>query len=296
MSPITGTTERALPVCASTRLAPVGRPRTVRLLCSRRSPSFQPGVDLDVALRPPAGGLEPNAWPPCARRSKPSRPPRRPSSSHDPTGRLRSHDPSPPGRPPPGTARSRTRGHHRSPGHLRRPRSHSAPQLRAPYPDQVQAIVDRSIASAQDAPRTEYCLAVAARGEHRLIGYARLATEPQQAATIGFALNPAEWGKGLGTETVHLLCGLGFKALGLHRIWAARSPLNEASARTLLRAGMTEDGRIRDHVFVHGAWRDSITYSILEHEWTPIGTLEPNVGEEAPARVPLSATDSGQER
>ncbi|MET8697468.1 GNAT family protein [Kitasatospora sp. NPDC004723] len=32
-------------------------------------------------------------------------------------------------------------------------------------------------------------------------------------------------------------------------------------------SGATEDGRIRDHVFVHGAWRDSITYSILEHEW-----------------------------
>ncbi|GAA1125780.1 hypothetical protein GCM10009663_75410 [Kitasatospora arboriphila] len=72
---------------------------------------------------------------------------------------------------------------------------------------------------------------------------------------------------------MHLLCGLGVNALGLHRIWAARSPLNEASARTLLRAGMTEDGRIRDHVFSHGAWRDSITYSILEHEWTPINGL-----------------------
>lgn len=136
--------------------------------------------------------------------------------------------------------------------------------------EQVQAIVDRSIASARDTPRTEYCLAITPLGEHRLIGYARLATEPQQAATIGFALHPAEWGKGLGTETVHLLCALGFQTLGLHRIWAARSPLNEASARTLLRAGMSEEGRIRDHVFVRETWRDSITYSILEHEWTPI--------------------------
>ncbi|WP_308401462.1 GNAT family protein [Streptomyces sp. AP-93] len=58
-----------------------------------------------------------------------------------------------------------------------------------------------------------------------------MATEPQQAATIGFALNPAQWGKGLGTETVHLLCALGFKALGRYRIWAARAPLSEASAR-----------------------------------------------------------------
>ncbi|MFD8087035.1 GNAT family N-acetyltransferase [Kitasatospora sp. NPDC059722] len=140
--------------------------------------------------------------------------------------------------------------------------------------DQVEAITTRSIDSASAVPRIEYCLAVTHRDEHRLIGYARLATEPQQAATIGFALHPAEWGKGLGTETVHLLCALGFNVLGLHRIWAARAPLNEASARTLLRAGMTEDGRIRDHVFVHGAWRDSITYSILEHEWVPIDGLK----------------------
>ena len=139
--------------------------------------------------------------------------------------------------------------------------------------DQVQAIVDRSMKSTTDSPRTEYGLAITHLGEHRLIGYARLATEPQQAATIGFALYQAEWGKGLGTETVHLLCALGFNALGLHRIWAARAPLNEASERTLLRAGMTEDGRIRDHVFVNGAWRDSITYSILEHEWAPVDGL-----------------------
>ncbi|WP_239516140.1 MULTISPECIES: GNAT family protein [unclassified Streptomyces] len=161
--------------------------------------------------------------------------------------------------------------------------------------DQAQGIIDRSIASAKDTPRTEYCLAITPLGEHRLIGYARLATEPQQAATIGFALNPAEWGKGLGTETVHLLCTLGFKALGLHRIWAARSPLNEASARTLLRAGMTEDGRIRDHVFVHGAWRDSITYSILEHEWTPIDTLESGAAGDVAAPATSPDGDSGQE-
>ncbi|EYT82194.1 acetyltransferase [Streptomyces sp. Tu 6176] len=159
-------------------------------------------------------------------------------------------------------------------------------------PEQVQAIVDRSIASATVTPRTEYCLALTRHGEHRLIGYARLATEPQQAATIGFALHPAAWGKGLGTETVHLLCALGFRTLDLHRIWAARSPLNEASARTLLRAGMTEDGRIRDHVFVHGAWRDSITYSILEHEWTPIDDID--IANRLPAVS--SDADRGQER
>ncbi|WP_078860986.1 GNAT family N-acetyltransferase [Streptomyces rubellomurinus] len=160
--------------------------------------------------------------------------------------------------------------------------------------EQVQAITDRSIAAANASPRTEYCLAITRLGEHRLIGYARLATEPQEAATIGFALHQAEWGKGLGTETVHLLCALGFNVLGLHRIWAARSPLNKASARTLLRAGMTEDGRIRDHVFVRGAWRDSITYSILEHEWAPIDGLDTTSALDRSAAPPGGETVPGR--
>ncbi|MFJ6382158.1 GNAT family N-acetyltransferase [Kitasatospora sp. NPDC092039] len=160
--------------------------------------------------------------------------------------------------------------------------------------EQVQAITDRSIAAAHASPRTEYCLAITRRGEHRLIGYARLAAEPQEAATIGFALHTAEWGRGLGIETVHLLCALGFNTLGLHRIWAARSPLNEASARTLLRAGMTEDGRIRDHVFVHDAWRDSITYSILEHEWTPIDGLDTTSALDRSGAPPGGGSASGR--
>ena len=141
--------------------------------------------------------------------------------------------------------------------------------------EQAEGIVARSIRSAQDLPRTEYALAVALRSSGEVIGFARLATEGQQAATIGFALNTAHWRQGLGVETVRALCSLGFDDLGLHRLWAARAPLNEASAKTLLRAGLIEEGRIRDHVYVHGAWRDSITYSMLAHEWTPLPVDHP---------------------
>jgi ribosomal-protein-alanine N-acetyltransferase len=28
------------------------------------------------------------------------------------------------------------------------------------------------------------------------------------------------------------------------------------------------EGRIRDHVFTNGAWRDSLLYSVLDREWT----------------------------
>lgn len=134
--------------------------------------------------------------------------------------------------------------------------------------EQVGRIIARSMVSATAEPRVDYCLAVVERDGGELIGYARLALEGgERAGTIGFALRPDAWGVGFGTETVRALLAIAFDDLGLHRVWAARSPLNAASETVLDRAGMVEEGRIRHHVYVRGAWRDSIVHSILEDEW-----------------------------
>ncbi|MFE3742772.1 GNAT family N-acetyltransferase [Streptomyces sp. NPDC059134] len=135
--------------------------------------------------------------------------------------------------------------------------------------DEVDGIVARSMASATVEPRDEYALALTEKDHGELVGFVRLALDPhqQRAATIGGALRADAWGRGYGKETVQLLLALAFTDLNLHRVWAARSPLNEAAARTLVASGMTEEGRIRGHVHVRGAWRDSITYGILREEW-----------------------------
>jgi RimJ/RimL family protein N-acetyltransferase len=131
---------------------------------------------------------------------------------------------------------------------------------------QIEGIIEAAIKSAAAEPRTEYMLAVA-RTDRTLIGAARLATGEYESATIGFALRPDQWGQGRGLETVRLLQCLGFTRLGLHRIWGARSPLNEASARTMSAAGMAEEGTIRGHLYTRGAWRDSVVHSILREEF-----------------------------
>ena len=137
--------------------------------------------------------------------------------------------------------------------------------------EQVGEIVARSIASATTKPRSEYALAVVERDTNELIGFGRLAMDPhqQRAATFGFALRPDAWGVGYGVETVRLLLGLGFEDLGLHRIWGARSPLNEASAKTMASAGMVQEGTIRAHIHKAGRWRDSVVHSMLDDEWKP---------------------------
>lgn len=136
--------------------------------------------------------------------------------------------------------------------------------------DQVAHIVDRSITSAGEEPRSEYALVVVERETNEVIGFGRLALDPhqQRAATFGFALRPDAWGVGYGLETVRLLLGLGFEDLCLHRIWGARSPLNEASAKTMAAAGMVEEGTIRGHILKAGQWRDSVVHAILDHEWS----------------------------
>ncbi|MBT2525424.1 GNAT family N-acetyltransferase [Streptomyces sp. ISL-99] len=140
--------------------------------------------------------------------------------------------------------------------------------------NQVADLVARSIAVATATPREEYALAVTEGPAGPLIGFARLALDPhqQQAATIGGALRSDAWGHGYGTEAAHILLDLAFDDLDLHRVWAARAPKNEASAKTLLAAGMTEEGRIRGHVFVRGAWRDSVVYGVLKEERNPART------------------------
>jgi [ribosomal protein S5]-alanine N-acetyltransferase len=137
-------------------------------------------------------------------------------------------------------------------------------------PEQVTALVNNWTISARQEPRTEYALSIREADHGPLVGVLRLATDPhqQRAATVGFALRPDAWGKGLGTEALRLGLGLAFQDLGLHRVWAARAPLNTASEKTLLAAGFQHEGVIREHVHTRGAWRDSVVYGILESEWT----------------------------
>ncbi|GAA2302008.1 hypothetical protein GCM10010149_59150 [Nonomuraea roseoviolacea subsp. roseoviolacea] len=136
--------------------------------------------------------------------------------------------------------------------------------------DQVEATIANVMAAAGQEPRLDYSLAgVLPSGE--LVAFARLAIDVghplQNSGQIGFALRADQWGRGLGGETVRLLLRLGFDELGLYRIWGARSPVNEASARVMSKVGMVEEGTIRGHLKLASGWRDSVVHSILRPEW-----------------------------
>ncbi|HZN20772.1 MAG TPA: GNAT family protein [Micromonosporaceae bacterium] len=124
----------------------------------------------------------------------------------------------------------------------------------------------QDIARARTDPRPDYYLAIANSAD-TLVGFVRIGFGRDRSGELGYALRREDWGKGYATEATRLLITFGFDTLCLHRLQAACGPDNRASQRLLARLGFTPEGRLRDHVFTNGAWRDSLLYSLLEHEW-----------------------------
>jgi RimJ/RimL family protein N-acetyltransferase len=135
----------------------------------------------------------------------------------------------------------------------------------------AEAYLAAAIARAQQQSRPDYYLAVVEIDGGDLVGFVRLGLVGVKAADLGFAIRADRWGRGYAAEASRMMLRFGFDVLGLHRISAACGPDNAASQRLIRTLGMQPEGRIRDHVFTNGAWRDSLTYSLLEHEWREQG-------------------------
>jgi RimJ/RimL family protein N-acetyltransferase len=127
-------------------------------------------------------------------------------------------------------------------------------------------MIEGVIQRAQLEPRTEYYLA-GVLDDDSLVGFARLELTGVKAAKLGYAIVADCWGHGYAQEMTRLIVDFGFRDLLLHRISAAIGPDNARSIEVAKRLGMSREGRLRDHVFTNGAWRDSVLYSVLSHEW-----------------------------
>jgi len=120
--------------------------------------------------------------------------------------------------------------------------------------------------SARD-DRPDYLLAVTRLHDDRMVGFARLGPTGVKAAHLGYAIHADHWGHGYATDASRTLLRFAFTSLGKHRVSAAIGPDNEASIAVVKRLGFSYEGRIRHHVFTNGNWRDSLLYSLLEHEY-----------------------------
>jgi len=133
----------------------------------------------------------------------------------------------------------------------------------------------------REEPRRRFQLAIVPRGEGRLIGNCgvRVTSAAAREAEIGYELDPRGWGRGYATEAARAMLAFGFGTLRLHRVTARCLAENVASARVLERLGLRQEGRLREHEWIEGRWRDTLLYAILDREWRlqarPAGVTKP---------------------
>lgn len=117
----------------------------------------------------------------------------------------------------------------------------------------------------RDADADNFQFAIMLSETAELIGGCSLAIESRlhRRASLGYVLAGEWWGQGLATEVALMLKAFAFERLGIHRLEATCHPDNVASARVLTKAGLTLEGRMRDHMLVRGTWRDSLLFGAV---------------------------------
>ncbi|KPL08481.1 hypothetical protein AMJ86_00475 [bacterium SM23_57] len=89
-----------------------------------------------------------------------------------------------------------------------------------------------------------------------------------RSAELGIAIsNKKYWGKGLGTEAIHLLVQFGFNNLNLHRIYLTVFEDNLRAQRVYEKVGFTKTGRQRETIHRLGRYFDLFSMDLLANEY-----------------------------
>ena len=132
--------------------------------------------------------------------------------------------------------------------------------------EETKTFIKGVIHMQEQAPRVDYEFALILKDTDALIGGVGLHASGQ-IGEIGYCLNPDYWRQGYASEAAAEMLRFGFRALGLHRIYATCRPENIGSASVMKKLSMTYEGHLREHMFHKGKWHDSHQYAILAHEF-----------------------------
>jgi RimJ/RimL family protein N-acetyltransferase len=88
-----------------------------------------------------------------------------------------------------------------------------------------------------------------------------------RSAHLGISLRPGYRGRGLGLDTVRVLCRYGFAIRGLHRLQLETLSDNHAMIAIAVQTGFTREGMTRGSSWVNGAFTDDVIFGLLAEEW-----------------------------
>lgn len=120
------------------------------------------------------------------------------------------------------------------------------------------------------APReTSAWFAIDAQGG-KFIGQCILHNFDSTARTceLGITIGDRDfWGRGYGRDAVALLLKYAFRLRNMERVWLSVSGTNQRGIRSYASCGFIEEGRLRRHVWLDGAYDDLVYMGILRDEW-----------------------------
>ncbi|MFC6084161.1 GNAT family N-acetyltransferase [Sphaerisporangium aureirubrum] len=88
-----------------------------------------------------------------------------------------------------------------------------------------------------------------------------------RAWRVGRELLPAARGQGYGTEAMRLLIGWLFATTDANRVDGYTDCGNEASRRSVAKAGMRHEGILRGALYRDGEYRDLAMYAVTRADW-----------------------------
>jgi len=115
--------------------------------------------------------------------------------------------------------------------------------------------------------------AVCVKEDDRYIGNARIRKidKENKRCTYGRLIGDLEYrGKGIGTEVLELILRYAFVNLGMNRVWTEIFDDNEVSIRSNEKAGMRQEGIIRQAYYKNGSPKDVVMMSMLREEFDHI--------------------------
>jgi len=141
----------------------------------------------------------------------------------------------------------------------------AARSRRAPQPLTLEAFRDWYVPMAAGPDGAEFVIEAGAEpvGRCGLFGEDRLV----HVAEVGIDLLPEARGRGYGTDAMRLLVDFGFRARNLQRVQLETLAGNSAALASYRKVGFVEEGVLRRHAWVDGAYVDTVVMGLLRDEW-----------------------------
>ena len=85
---------------------------------------------------------------------------------------------------------------------------------------------------------------------------------------VGLSLLPEHRGQGYGREVLRVLVQYAFRSRNLRRVHLQTLASNAVALAAYRAVGFVEEGRLREHAWVEGAYDDIVLMGLLRTEWS----------------------------